>query len=177
MSFHWFLGLCCNHLYKQGLSYKASSRRRKVKREKSAIAIHTPGKCQRWPGYSGRNGWVPKRGANSACRREGRVWEEQTRSLMRRTKDARMWNSENIHVTLCPCLLAQSSELCVLVTQSCPPLCDPLDCSPPGSSVHEILQAGAVVWVAMPSSSGSSRPRDGSRVSLVSCIGRWVLYH
>ena len=39
-------------------------------------------------------------------------------------------------------------------------LCDSMDCSPPGSSVHGILQAGIVGWVAMPSSRGSSRPRD-----------------
>ena len=36
----------------------------------------------------------------------------------------------------------------VLVTQSCPVLCDPVDCSPPGSSVHGILQAETLEWVA-----------------------------
>ena len=44
--------------------------------------------------------------------------------------------------------------------QSCPTLCDPMDCSPPGSSVHGISQARILEWVAVPSSSGSSRPRD-----------------
>ena len=44
--------------------------------------------------------------------------------------------------------------------QSCPTLCDPRDCSPPGSSVPGILQARIPEWVAMPSSRGSSRPRD-----------------
>ena len=44
--------------------------------------------------------------------------------------------------------------------QSCPTACDPMDCSPPGSSVHGILQARILEWVAMPSSRGSSRPRD-----------------
>ena len=39
----------------------------------------------------------------------------------------------------------------VLVAQSCPTLCDPMDCSPPGSSVHEILQARILEWVTMPS--------------------------
>ena len=47
-----------------------------------------------------------------------------------------------------------------LVTQSCLSLCDPTDCSPPGSSVHGILQARIVKCVAMPSSRGSSPPRD-----------------
>ena len=45
-----------------------------------------------------------------------------------------------------------------LVAQSRPTLCDPVDCSPPGSSVHGILQARILEWVAMPSSKGSSRP-------------------
>ena len=39
-------------------------------------------------------------------------------------------------------------------------LCDPMDCSPPGSSLHGVLQARRLEWVAMPSSRGSSRPRD-----------------
>ena len=43
--------------------------------------------------------------------------------------------------------------------QSCPTLCDPVDCSPPGSSVHEIPQARILEGLAMPSSRGSSRPR------------------
>ena len=47
-----------------------------------------------------------------------------------------------------------------LLTQSYPTLCNPMDCSPPGSSVHGILQARILEWVAMPSSRGSSQPRD-----------------
>ena len=42
------------------------------------------------------------------------------------------------------------------VTRSCPTLCDPMDCSPPGSSVHEISQARLLEWVAISSSGGSS---------------------
>ena len=52
----------------------------------------------------------------------------------------------------------------------CPTLCDPIDCILPGSSVHGILQARILEWVAMPSSKGSSQPRDWTRVSYVSCI-------
>ena len=48
----------------------------------------------------------------------------------------------------------------VLVAQSCPTLCDPMDCSPPGSSVHGILQARILEWVAISFSRGSSQPRD-----------------
>ena len=61
--------------------------------------------------------------------------------------------------------------------QSCLTLCHPMDCSPPGSSVHGILQARTLEWVAMPSSKGSSPPRDRTCVSSVSCIGRWALDH
>ena len=52
------------------------------------------------------------------------------------------------------------------VTQSCPTLCDPTDCSPPASFVHGILQARIVEWVAISSSRGSSqhRPRDRTAV-------------
>ena len=48
----------------------------------------------------------------------------------------------------------------VLIAQSCLTLCDPKDCSPPGFSVHGISQARILEWVAVPSSMGSSRPRD-----------------
>ena len=51
------------------------------------------------------------------------------------------------------------------VAQSCPTLRDPMDCSPPGSSVHGILQARILEWVAMHCSRGSSRPRDRTHVS------------
>ena len=49
-----------------------------------------------------------------------------------------------------------SHHVCVLVTQSCPTLCDPMDCSLPGSSVHGILQARILEWVVVPSSRVSS---------------------
>ena len=48
----------------------------------------------------------------------------------------------------------------VLVTQSCPTLCNHMDCSSPDSSVHEILQARILGWVAIPFSRGSSLLRD-----------------
>ena len=63
------------------------------------------------------------------------------------------------------------------VAQPSPTLCDPLDCSLPGSSVHGISQARVLEWVAIPFSRGSSRPRDGTPVSWVTCIARWILYH
>ena len=51
--------------------------------------------------------------------------------------------------------------------QSCPTLCDAMDCSPPGSSVHGILQARMLEWVAMLSSRGSCPPRDRASVSFI----------
>ena len=63
-----------------------------------------------------------------------------------------------------------------LVAQSCPTLCDPLDCSPPASSVHGILQARILEWAAISSSWGSSWPGDWALVSCTSCIGRGILY-
>ena len=53
----------------------------------------------------------------------------------------------------------------VLVAQSCPTLCDPVDHSPPDSSIHGILQARILEWVATSFSRGSSQPRDQTRVS------------
>ena len=56
------------------------------------------------------------------------------------------------------------------VTQSCPTLCDPMDCSLPGSSIHGIFQARIVEWVAISFSRRSSQPRDGTWVSRI--VGR-----
>ena len=52
--------------------------------------------------------------------------------------------------------------------QLCVTLCDPMDCSLPGSSVHRILKARIVEWVAVPSSRGSSLPRDQTHISYMS---------
>ena len=61
-----------------------------------------------------------------------------------------------------------------LVTQSCLSLCNPMNCSPPGSSVHGILQARILEWAAISFSRGSFQPRDQT---CISCIGRWILCH
>ena len=53
------------------------------------------------------------------------------------------------------------------VNQSCPTLCDPMDCSLPGSSVHWIFQARVLEWVVISFSRGSSQPRDWTRVSCI----------
>ena len=57
-----------------------------------------------------------------------------------------------------------------LIDELCPTLCDPMDCSLPGASVHEILQAGKLEWVAMPFSRGSFQLRDWTGVSIMTGI-------
>ena len=82
-----------------------------------------------------------------------------------------MWNKSHLEN------VAFSEHLCVLPVVSD---CDPMDCCPPVSSVHGILQTKVLEWVAMPSSGESFWPRDltcMSHVSYVSCIDRRVLYH
>ena len=53
------------------------------------------------------------------------------------------------------------------VAQSCPTLCDPMDCSLSGSSVHGIFQARVLEWVAIAFSQGSSQPRNRTQVSCI----------
>ena len=63
---------------------------------------------------------------------------------------------------------------CCLIAKLCRTLCDLVNCSPPGSSVHGISQARILEWAAISSSRGSSRPRNQTHVS---CPGRRILYH
>ena len=71
-------------------------------------------------------------------------------------------------------LLEPLFKLCVCVcTQSCPTLCNWMDYSLQGFSVHEISQARILEWLAMPFSRGSSRPRY---LMCISCNGRWLVY-
>jgi len=72
-----------------------------------------------------------------------------------------------------PLALSMHSMVCS-EAQSCLTLCDPVDYSPPGSSVHWILQARILEQVVISSSKGSSWTRDQTRISCVSCIGRQI---
>ena len=68
--------------------------------------------------------------------------------------------------------------LCLhMCAQSGLTLCDPMDCSPSGSSVNVILQARILEWVAISFSTGSSPCRNQTNVSYIFCVGRLVLYH
>ena len=71
------------------------------------------------------------------------------------------------------CIWLSKVKLCA---PSCLTLCDPMDSSPPGLPVHEILQTRVLEWVVILSSRGSSQPMDQTHISLVSYIGRRILY-
>ena len=74
-------------------------------------------------------------------------------------------SSSGVCVCVCVCVCVHTQSL-----QSCPTLWAAMNCSPPGSSVHGILQTRILEWVAMPSSRASSPPRDQTRISCGSCI-------
>ena len=92
---------------------------------------------------------------------------EQLRVKEKIKREKLSWNKWNWKATYqIPC--------CSLVVQLCLTPCGPLDCSLPGYSVHGILQARILEWVAISFSRGSSQPRDQT---CYSCIGRQILYH
>ena len=73
-----------------------------------------------------------------------------------------------------------SKYVCILshlVAQSWLTLCDPMDYRPPGSSVHRISQARILEWVAISFFRGSSKPRDQTFISCITCLDKWILYH
>ena len=65
----------------------------------------------------------------------------------------------------------ESMHACMLSLESRPTLCDPMDCSPPGPSVYGLLQARILQWIVIPSSRGSSGPRD--RTPHFLCLLHW----
>ena len=79
---------------------------------------------------------------------------------------------------LLPCNRPLLLHVCARsVTQLCPTVCNPTDCSLPDSSVHGVFQARILDGVTISYSRGSSQPRDQTQVSCVSYIDRWILYH
>ena len=72
-------------------------------------------------------------------------------------------------------VIIRTGQVCCSVAQLCLTLCDPMDCSLPGSSVHEIFQARILECVPISSSRGSSWPRDWTSVSCITYIGRRIL--
>ena len=88
-----------------------------------------------------------------------------------------IWDTREASVCVCVCVCVCAC-VHVKLLQSCPTLCnpmDPMDCSPPGSSVHGNLQTRILEWIAMPSSKGSSQPRHRTCLLwLLHC--RWIFY-
>ena len=94
-----------------------------------------------------------------------------TRPLTRQFKQ-RLISHGFLVVPQCPIPLLA----CVLAPQLCPTLCNPTNCSPPGSSVHGILQARTLGWVTISFSRGSSQLRDGTRVSRIANSGSLAIF-
>ena len=133
----------------------------KRKKERRSLPLHLRlGKCPSW--Y-----WSKTGGRVSPCGPE-RAWPSFPPGPI-----------ESLSPTTCLKLLHCHSRLYGFVkkwgvaAQSCPPLCNPLDYSPAGSSVCGISQTRILEWVAIPFSMGSSQPRDGTRVS---CVASRLFY-
>src|SRR5574340_872311 len=94
-----------------------------------------------WPGFS----------MNTVNKPEEKLIKDQAR------KKAGLCSP--IYLEIDDILFGLRVEFCCLVARWCPALCDPMDCSPPGSSVHGILKARILERVAISFSRGSSRPR------------------
>ena len=94
-------------------------------------------------------------------------WDMKSFRSIRRCKHYNTWNPHR----------CRQGMILVCQAYSRLTLCNPIDCSPPGSSVHGVLQARTLEWVAMTSSRGSSLHRDQTHISYISCLGRWVLHH
>ena len=91
------------------------------------------------------------------------------RMVLKRIKLKQDWELKPIFI--CGKTMLITCYLCMCsVTQSCPTLCDPMDCSLPSSSVHGTFQARILKWFAISFSKGSSPCRDRNRISHVSCI-------
>ena len=88
-----------------------------------------------------------------------------------------LWSILLLHFSVILCFLLMRSICCYFVVWWLSHVwlfCDPMDCSPSGSYVHEISQARILEWVAISSCRGSFWPRDWTQVS---CTGRQILYH
>ena len=79
-------------------------------------------------------------------------------------------------VCVCMCVCVHTHACMHSDAQLCPTLWDPMDCNLPGSSVQRISQERILEQVAISYSRGSSRPRNQTRVSCISCIGRQILW-
>ena len=118
------------------------------------------------------------------------VWRYQittlyTLNIYKLVDDTSRWEKENLSFLFYSPLPKQRKcgnrenilPWCRACVRACCSSSNPMDYSPPGSSLHGIFQARILEWTVIPSSRGSSPPRDWTHVSYFSCIGRRVHYH
>ena len=129
------------------------------------------------------NEWTPRRERGSGMNQDNGIDIYTLRCVKQITSENLLYSTGNstqcsmvtkgiyvdtcIHIVDSLCYTAETNTVCFCakLLQSCPTLCNPVDHSLLGSSVHRILQARILKWVAMPFSRGSSRPRDRIPIS------------
>ena len=147
---------------------KQRARRRNMRRRKGRKKMGRRGRRKggRGKGGQGRGGLGWRRegigGGGRGGRRKGGEEGEEGRGMTQILASYRSTNSHQSHPRV-------GVKVKVLVAQLCPTLCNPMDCSPPGSSIHGILPARILEWVAIPFSRGSFRPgwEDSNRKPVV----------
>ena len=125
------------------------------------IGLYTCGE-----GREGREGIGREEPARSQRLRPGELKDRQRCPLFTWNLNTLMQDKPwvgSLHVSILARSWYPDICCCCLVTKLCQLFCNPMDCSPLGSSVQVILQVRILEWVAMPSSRGSSRPRDQTR--------------
>ena len=105
----------------------------------------------------------------SACGRAAAVSEDECFDSLPSGASPPRWTWPVILDAVLGCI----GKVKVLVTQLCLTLCNHMDCSPPGSSIHGILQARILEWVIISSSRGSCQPKDRTQVS---CIAGGIVW-
>ena len=114
-------------------------------------------------------GTLPPFGALLFLRRSWCHWPHRVAVSDTGHKNGVFRNSGNIVLNWAVMILISILCKCAKFLQSCPALCDPVDCGRPGSSVHGILQARILEWVAMP----SSTPRDWTCICYLFWFGTY----
>ena len=158
--------LLCRWILYQ-LSHKGSPRRRKVK-VKLLLTLCNPTDCS-LPGFSIQgifqarvSEWVAISFSSGSS-----LPRDRTRTSRIAGRRFTLWPTREGGFEQADALPSEppGKKVKSEVAQLCPTLCDPMDCSLPGSSFHGILQARVLEWVAISFSRGSSRPRVRTRVS------------
>ena len=150
----------------------------KSKMEELADSVYGKSPLPRWPSICWKPTWGKRQGNVLDCRKGtnplmgavSALTHFPSHALGVRFQIHKFWR--DIHVRI----LTTCMYVCawVKLLQPCLTLCDPTDCSPPGSSVRGILQARILERAAI-SSSRSFQPRDWTQLSCASCTGRWAL--